>query len=123
MPRCQGDVVNRLPAPDHKTIADFPEDNGAAIWKVCAKFVALCWQMGLLQTPSAAIANSNFKAMDNSGRNFTHANGEADGADRGKRRSIFNSMAPIGRSHWKRLASKARIKAPQKQEDERAGSA
>jgi hypothetical protein len=24
-------------APDHKTIADFPRDNGAAIRKVCAK--------------------------------------------------------------------------------------
>jgi transposase len=39
-------LIGRL-APDHKTIADFRKDNGAAIRKVCAKFVALCRQMGL----------------------------------------------------------------------------
>lgn len=44
-------LIGRL-APDHKTIADFRKDNGAAIRKVCAKFVALRRQMGLLQTPS-----------------------------------------------------------------------
>jgi transposase len=33
-------------APDHKTIADFRKDNGAAIRKVCARFVALCRMMG-----------------------------------------------------------------------------
>jgi transposase len=42
-------LIGRL-APDHKTIADFRKDNGAAIRKVCAKFIALCRQMGLLQT-------------------------------------------------------------------------
>lgn len=31
-------LIGRL-APDHKTIADFRKDNGAAIRKVCAKFV------------------------------------------------------------------------------------
>ena len=34
--------------PDHKTIADFRKDNGAAIRKVCAQFIALCRAMGLL---------------------------------------------------------------------------
>src|SRR5437016_14176343 len=34
-------LTGRL-APDHKTIADFRKDNGAAIKKVCAQFVELC---------------------------------------------------------------------------------
>lgn len=65
-------LIGRL-APDHKTIADFRKDNGVAIRKVCAKFVALCQQMGLLQTPSVAIDDSKFKAVNNRDRNFTHA--------------------------------------------------
>jgi len=40
-------LTGRL-APDHKTIADFRKDNGSAIRKVCAQFVALCREMGLL---------------------------------------------------------------------------
>lgn len=69
----ESDVAGRQ-APDHKTIADFRKDNGAAIRKVCAKFVALCRQMGLLQTPSVAIDGSKFKAVNSRERNFTHAN-------------------------------------------------
>jgi transposase len=65
-------LIGRL-VPDHKTIADFRKDNGAAIQRICAKFVALCWQMGLLQTPSVAIDGSKFKAVNNRDRNFTHA--------------------------------------------------
>src|SRR6516164_3060057 len=65
-------LIGRL-APDHKTIADFRKDNGAAIRKVCAKFVALCRQMGLLRTPSVAIDGSKFKAVNNRDGNFTHA--------------------------------------------------
>ena len=34
-------LTGRL-VPDHKTIADFRKDNGPAIRKVCAQFVALC---------------------------------------------------------------------------------
>jgi transposase len=34
-------LTGRL-VPDHKTIADFRKDNGAAIRKVCTRFVALC---------------------------------------------------------------------------------
>ena len=41
-------LIGRL-VPDHKTIADFRKDNGAAIRKVCAKFVTLCRSIGLLQ--------------------------------------------------------------------------
>ena len=38
-------LTGRL-APDHKTIADFRKDNGAAIRKVCTRFIALCRMMG-----------------------------------------------------------------------------
>ena len=40
-------LLGRL-VPDHKTISDFRKDNGAAISKVCAHFIALCRAMGLL---------------------------------------------------------------------------
>src|SRR4029079_15298877 len=40
-------LTGRL-TPDHKTIADFRKDNGPAIRKVCARFVALCRELGLL---------------------------------------------------------------------------
>jgi transposase len=65
-------LINRL-APDHKTIADFRKDNGPAIKKVCAQFVALCRQMGLLATASVAIDGSKFKAVNTRDRNFTQA--------------------------------------------------
>jgi len=65
-------LLGRL-APDHKTIADFRKDNGAAIRKVCARFVALCRAMGLLQGTSVAVDGSKFKAVNNRDRNFTHA--------------------------------------------------
>ena len=41
--------------PDHKTIADFRKDSGPAIRKVCAQFVSLCRQLGLLAKASVAI--------------------------------------------------------------------
>src|SRR5258705_8777861 len=47
-------LTGRL-VPDHKTIADFRRDNGPAIKKVCAQFVALCRKMGLLAKTSVAI--------------------------------------------------------------------
>jgi hypothetical protein len=59
--------------PDHKTIADFRKDNGTAIRKVCAQFVALCRQLGLLTKASVAIDGSKFKAVNNRDRNFTAA--------------------------------------------------
>jgi transposase len=59
--------------PDHKTIADFRKDNGPAIRKVCARFVALCRQLGLLAAASVAIDGSKFKAVNNRDRNFTSA--------------------------------------------------
>lgn len=65
-------LTGRL-APDHKTIADFRKDNGPAIRKVCARFVALCRQVGLLATASVAVDGSKFKAVNNRDRNFTEA--------------------------------------------------
>jgi transposase len=59
--------------PDHKTIADFRKDNGPAIRKVCAQFVALCRKLGLLTKPSVAIDGSKFKAVNNRDKNFTRA--------------------------------------------------
>src|SRR3981189_3103593 len=63
-------VTGRL-APDHKTIADFRKDNGAAIKKVCAQFVELCLKMGLLTKASVAIDGSKFKAVNSRDNNFT----------------------------------------------------
>src|SRR5262252_2230227 len=65
-------LLGRL-APDHKTIADFRKDNGAAIGKVCARFVELCREMDLLATASVAIDGSKFKAVNNRDKNFTRA--------------------------------------------------
>jgi transposase len=46
-------LLGRL-APDHKTIADFRKDNGLALRKVCARFIELCREMGLLATAAQA---------------------------------------------------------------------
>ena len=54
-------------------IADFRKDNGTAIRKVCARFVALCRTMGLLTQASVAIDGSKFKAVNNRDKNFTRA--------------------------------------------------
>ena len=59
--------------PDHKTIADFRKDNGPAIRKVCAQFVALCRELGLLSNASVAIDGSKFKAVNTRDKNFTRA--------------------------------------------------
>jgi transposase len=63
-------LTGRL-VPDHKTIADFRKDNGPAIKKVCAQFVALCRKMGLLSKASVAIDGSKFKAVNSRDNNFT----------------------------------------------------
>ena len=59
-------LLRRL-TPDHKTIADFRKVNGKALRKVCARFVELCREMGLLATASVAIDGSKFKAVTQSG--------------------------------------------------------
>ena len=57
--------------PDFKTIADFRRDNGAAIRRACAEFVALCRQMKLFSESVVAIDGSKFKAVNSRDRNFT----------------------------------------------------
>jgi hypothetical protein len=69
-------LTGRL-VPDHKTIADFRKNNGPAIRKVCAQFVALCREMGLLTKASVAIDGSKFKAANKPRQEF-HA--REDGA-------------------------------------------
>jgi transposase len=65
-------LTGRL-VPDHKTIADFRKDNRPAIRKVCARFVALCRELGLLTIASVAIDGSKFKAVNTRDKNFTRA--------------------------------------------------
>jgi transposase len=65
-------LLGRL-IPDHKTVADFRKDNGRAIREVCARFVELCREIGLLAKASVAIDGSKFKAVNNRDRNFTRA--------------------------------------------------
>jgi transposase len=63
-------LLGRL-VPDHKTIADFRKDNGPGLRQVCARFVEVCRELGLLATASVAIDGSKFKAVNNRDRNFT----------------------------------------------------
>lgn len=63
-------LTGRL-APDHKTIADFRKENGAAIRKACAGFVDLCRRVGVLGGGCVAIDGSKFKAVNHRDRNFT----------------------------------------------------
>jgi transposase len=63
-------LIGRL-VPDHKTISNFRKDNGIAITKVCAQFVSLCRQLGLLAEASVAIDGSKFKAVNTRDKNFT----------------------------------------------------
>jgi hypothetical protein len=48
-------------------------ENDLAIRKVCAQFVTLCRQFGLLAAASVAVDGSKFKAVNNRDRNFTQA--------------------------------------------------
>jgi transposase len=73
-------------APDFKTIADFPKDNGKAIRKMCREFVALCHKLGLLSAASVAIDGSKFKAVNARDKNFGQDE-TASGADRGEHRA------------------------------------
>ena len=63
-------LVGQL-TPDFKTIADFRRNNGPAIRKVCARFIALCRGMHLLDGNAVAIDGSKFKAVNHREKNFT----------------------------------------------------
>src|SRR5579883_1053494 len=58
-------------APDHKTIANFRKDNGAAIQAAGAHFVVLCREIGLFTQAVAAVDGSKFKAVNTRDKNFT----------------------------------------------------
>ena len=66
-------LLGRL-VPDHKTVADFRKDSGAA---PCARSASGSWrsagEMGLLAGGTVVIDGSKFKAVNNRDRNFTHA--------------------------------------------------
>jgi transposase/macrodomain Ter protein organizer (MatP/YcbG family) len=79
-------LLRRL-TPDDKTIADFRKDNGPAIKKVCAQFVGLCRQMGLLTGASVAIDGSKFKAVNTRDKNFTRGKVER------RRKQLEDSVA------------------------------
>jgi hypothetical protein len=51
-------LVGRL-APDFKTIAGFPEDNGAAIREVCRQFIELCRRPKLFTRPFTRLVGSS----------------------------------------------------------------
>ena len=97
-------LLGRL-VPDDKTIADFRKDNGSAIRKVCAQFVALCRDMGLLTKASVAIDGSKFKAVNNRDRNFTRAKVERRRAqlEASVARYLSQLARPICRSRRRRL--------------------
>ena len=81
-------LLGRL-APDHKTIADFRKDNGLPLRKVCARFVELCREMGLLATASVAIDGSKFKAVNNRDKELhTGEGGAAACPAGGERRAL-----------------------------------
>src|SRR6202162_2548608 len=61
-------LAGRL-VPDYKTIADFRKDNGPAIRKVCAQFVAVCREIGLLTKASVAIDGASSKRPNRLGAN------------------------------------------------------
>ena len=91
--------------PDHKTIAGVRKDNVPAIRKVCAQFVQLCRQIGLLAKASMAVDGSSFNAVNNRDRNFTEANMPRA---RRKSRIVWRAVStswtrPTGRSPRKPL--------------------
>ncbi len=76
-------------------------ENGGAIRKVCAQFVALCRQLGLLAAASVAVDGSKFKAVNSEAPNaigpseraerpefHPGQDAAADGADRDERRAL-----------------------------------
>ena len=90
-------LTGRL-VPDHKTIADFRKDNSKAIRQVCARFVDLCREIGLLATASVAIDGSKFKAVNNRDKNFTRAKVERRRAGAARReRGTLSEPARHGR--------------------------
>jgi transposase len=102
-------LLGRL-LPDHKTIADFRKDNGPGIRKVCARFVALCREMGLLTKGSVAIDGSKFEAVNNRDRYFTRAKVERRMGARGTNPESEKNAS--GRLPWRSPCVVARPRLP-----------
>ena len=60
-------LVRRL-APDHKTIADYRRENGAAIIGACRAFVLFCRDQGLFKAQLVAIDGAKFRAAASTNR-------------------------------------------------------
>lgn len=58
-------LLGRL-APDRKSLANFRKGNGVALRQVCARSVALCRTMGLLNGGAVVIDGCKFKAVNDS---------------------------------------------------------
>jgi len=115
-------LLRRL-APDDKTIADFRKDNGPAIKKVCAQFVDLCREMGLLTKASVAIDGSKFKAVNTRDKNFTKGKVERrTGATGGERRALSRparhgrSAGPVGSARSEDRASQGEARQAHKRD-------
>lgn len=65
-------LLKRL-APRFRTIADFREDYGPVIKKVCARFIKVCRKLGLLEMADVAIDGSKRKAVSNRDKTFSKA--------------------------------------------------
>ena len=74
-------LLGRL-VPDDKTIADFRKDNGSAIRKVCAQFVALCRDMGML-TKRALHRREQVQGVNNRDATLRARKWSGAGASRG----------------------------------------
>src|SRR5829696_3448026 len=59
--------------PDFKTIADFRRINHKAFRPIFRQFVLLCRQLDLFGRELLAVDGTRIKAVNNKGRNFTHA--------------------------------------------------
>ena len=59
--------------PDHKTIANFRKDNGAALRNACQQFVVLCRQLNLFSQAIVAIDGSKFSGVNSHENNFSKA--------------------------------------------------
>jgi transposase len=55
-------LARRL-APDFKTIADFRRDNGPAIRRVCAQFVARCKKLMSIGAPNHSFGVESSRAI------------------------------------------------------------
>ncbi len=115
-------LLGRL-VPDPKTVADFRKDNGGAIRKVCARFVELCREMGLLAKASVAMM-----AASSSGeqpRQELHA--REDGAASGTARRECRALSEPARSADRRNQLKRSPRRPRTQgqarQDQRADGA